>query len=442
LNSVCLGIQSELSLPGRSGVPPIMEVLENIFLSIYVLETVLNLAARGFWTCFRDRWFQFDFSLVVMGTSYQWCLKFIDIEGQSSGVLEQVLVFRTLRLLRLLRAFRLLRMFKVIWRLIYGLLTSANTMLSTLALVVLILYTFACFGLELITKNDDIRDHPELGAFVELNFDSLFTTMVTLLQFVTLDSIHAIYGPLVRAYPMLLLYFLPLLLIVSVSLMNMVTAVLVEGALSQANNDREARRHYVVKKVKEESPIYKALFRQLDKDSSQSITVGELEGLDLNDFPPLFRKALQDFKFESMVELFEVLDGDVSGVITEEEFVDGLLNLSLAEFNQVPPEVILILKLSRSLTRRNSDMMKQLSDMRGDLHQLYADVAQNQRGSKIFRKASNPVAIMPTQESLLQPMPSTTLQPSAWRQQSDRRQQDWQTLLRGTGEKDAQLSTL
>jgi len=250
-------------------------------------------------------------------------------------------------------------------------------MFSTLALIVLILYMFACLGLELITKNEAIRSHPELDDFVELNFSSLFVTMVTLLQFVTLDSINAVYGPLVRVYPALLLYFLPLLLIVSVSLMNMVTAVLVEGALSQANNDREARRHYVVKKVKEESPIYKALFRQLDTDNSQTISVGELEGVDLNDFPPIFKKALQDFKFESMIELFEVLDGDVSGSITEEEFVDGLLNLSLAEFNQVPPEVILILKLSRSLTRRIGDLSQQQVDMRGDLHQLYADLAHH-----------------------------------------------------------------
>lgn len=35
-----------------------------------------------------------------------------------------------------------------VWRLVYGLLTSHNAMFSTLALIVLTLYIFACLGVE------------------------------------------------------------------------------------------------------------------------------------------------------------------------------------------------------------------------------------------------------------------------------------------------------
>jgi len=368
LNSICLGVQSELSLPGGPGEPPILEVFENFFLALYVIEAALNIITRG-WSCFRDPWFVFDFSLVFIGTSYQWCLKFA-INEDEGGFLQQVLVLRTLRLLRLLRALRLLPMLRVVWRLIYGLLTSTNTMLSTMALIVLMLYMFGCLGLELITKDASIQGDPELQKLVQEYFPGLYGSMVTLLQFVTLDSVSGIYGPLVRSKPALLLYFLPILLIVSISLMNMVTAVLVEGALSQANNDREARKHFLVTKIKEMTPVYKELFRNLDENGNGVVTVGELINVTDDDIPDPFKKALADFKLESMVELFEVLDGDTSGHITEDEFIDGLLNLSLSEFNAVPPEIIVILKLSRSLTRKTSEQLRVMAECREHLRNV------------------------------------------------------------------------
>ena len=64
-------------------------------------------------------------------------------------------------------------------------------------------------------------------------------TMITLSQFVTQDSIAAIYSPLIKARPVLVLYFLALLFIVSIALMNLVTAVLVEGALEHARQEKE-----------------------------------------------------------------------------------------------------------------------------------------------------------------------------------------------------------
>jgi len=388
LNSLCLGVQSELSLPGRDAGPEIittLEVVENVFLSIYVIEACVTIMVRGK-ASFHDPWFLFDLCLVVVGTLYQWCLRFV-IDPDGGDFLQQVLVLRTLRLLRLLRALRLLPMLRVVWRLTFGLLTSTSAMLSTFALIVLILYMFGCLGLELITKNDRIREIPELLELVDNNFASLSGTMITLMQFVTLDSISSIYCPLVREFPGLLLYFLPIILIVSISLMNMVTAVLVESALTQANNDREVQKYIAIKKTREERPIFQALFKQLDKDGNQSIELSELSKLDLADFPPLFRQAFQDFKFESVLEMFEILDCDVSGSIMEEEFVDGFLNLSLAEFQQVPPELILILKLSRAMGRKNSNVLQEISNLKYEMKRLLAELTPKEcpNGNKEVR---------------------------------------------------------
>merc|ERR1712032_652097 len=160
----------------------------------------------------------------------------------------------------------------------------------------------------------------------------------------------------------------------------MVTAVLVEGALSQANNDRDVRKHNLMNKIRECTPIYRALFHTLDVDKSGTVTVSELVRLRDDEIPELFKKTLNDFKLESMVELFEVLDGDTSGHITEDEFVDGLLNLNLSEFASVPPEIVLILKLSRSLTRKASDQFDLVVECRTILRRM-SEILQECEGA-------------------------------------------------------------
>ena len=139
------------------------------------------------------------------------------------GLANEVIVVRALRLLRLVRALRMLRWFRTAWRLVFGLLTSGTTMTSTLGLVLLTLYVSACLGVELISKDPVLMTHPSTGHIVEDRFGSLPMTMLTLAQFVTLDSIANIYVPLVYQKPILVVYFSGIILVLSISLMNLVT---------------------------------------------------------------------------------------------------------------------------------------------------------------------------------------------------------------------------
>lgn len=45
-----------------------------------------------------------------------------------------------------MKAIRMLHMFRTVWRLVYGLLTSGNAMLSTFFILLLTLYIFGCLG--------------------------------------------------------------------------------------------------------------------------------------------------------------------------------------------------------------------------------------------------------------------------------------------------------
>merc|ERR1719245_1491132 len=137
---------------------------------------------------------------------------------------------------------RLMPLFNVSWKLAKGLLLCSNTMLATFALMVVILYTFACFGMEIITTNGTFE---EVGQdIVDRHFDSIPRIMLTLVRFITLDSISDIYGPLIRGSTtwIVAIYFFAVLMLISICLTNLVTGVVVESALTMAQESKDEKR--------------------------------------------------------------------------------------------------------------------------------------------------------------------------------------------------------
>ncbi|CAJ1393566.1 unnamed protein product [Effrenium voratum] len=330
VNMITIGVEAELSL--GNNVPEWLQQLERAFLAIYTLEIILRLLAEG-WGAFCTAWFLLDFFLVSEG-------------------IEKVLVVRGLRLLRLVRALRVVEHFRVVWQLVYALLSAGQTMLSTTALVTFMLYIFGCMAVELITKDDVLKSQPATTAIVEQYFYSLPRAILTLLQFVTLDSIAQVYTPLILERPYLAMYFFSILIFVSIGLMNLVTAVIIEGALDQAAKKHEEERILMKQKVKQSLPSLLETFLAIDVDGSGLITKEELANMPLDMLPPNFLKNLP---IDSMMDLFEVLDVDDSNSVSQAEFVEGLLNLAMLD---TPIWNIQSLKL----LRRISDLTKDLWD--------------------------------------------------------------------------------
>ena len=77
---------------------------------------------------------------------------------------------------------------------------------------------------------------------VEKYFPDLLHTMVSLVQFVSADSMAQIYWPLVEKEGLLMIYIGAVILVVSVVLMNLITAVVVNGAAQSASEDGEYQR--------------------------------------------------------------------------------------------------------------------------------------------------------------------------------------------------------
>jgi len=83
-----------------------------------------------------------------------------------------------------------------------------------------------------------LREIQETREIIDAHFNSLDSIMLFLVQFVTVDGLADVYEPLVRYRGGLCIFFGFLIFVISIALMNLVIAKLVEVALSNAENDR------------------------------------------------------------------------------------------------------------------------------------------------------------------------------------------------------------
>jgi len=200
---------------------------------------------------------------------------------------------------------------------------------------------FAALGVELITNNEQLNDTNR--ALVQEFFPSLPMIMLTLVQFVILDDIGPIYTPMIKDDAWLMLFFFPFLLVVSIILMNVVTAVVIEVFLEQGKRDQETRRLWNNQRMQQLLPNLKSMFNALDADQSGYVTLDELTSAEKD-----VQKELEKLmNVDSLLDLFEALDVDGSMEVSIEEFLDGMLRLICSNHSIDMTRVLKLLRLVR-----------------------------------------------------------------------------------------------
>jgi hypothetical protein len=355
LNSIVIGVELSVQPSEESETPEtrlVFGVMENVFLIIYIVELACRFYACGK-SCLRSSWVKFDVFIVLIGVIGNWLIPSIVLVA--GDAISKPTFLSIFRLARVARAVRLFVQFRTLWMLISGIISSIPTIINVFVVLLLVLFAFACLGVEVITNNAKSSQGGEFQELVHQYWSTLPHIMLTLVQFVTLDSIGGIYAPMIHDETWLLFYFVPFLLVVSVILMNLVVAVVLEGFMESAKRDQEARRFLSEQRLEKLMPRLKTMFAELDSDGSGLVTLDEVESA-----PQELQNELEALLNGcSLLDLFEALDEDGSMEISIEEFLDGMTKITGGQ----SLEMTRLLKL-QALTRQDLAELKQTCETR------------------------------------------------------------------------------
>merc|ERR1712032_1134568 len=139
--------------------------------------------------------------------------------------------------------------------------------------------------------------------------------------------------------PQMFFYFVAFILLASICLMNLITAVILESSLQQATSDRELKKRREDERRVELVSMLHNLFQQLDQDGS-----GMLDFEEMQSAPAEVHEVLLDIAGTSnagdLKVIFDVLDHDNSGSISIAEFCEGLLLMEQGQRRQRGLEIM------------------------------------------------------------------------------------------------------
>lgn len=201
VNAVILGLETAPSVMQHWG--GLLSRLDQLILGIFVIEISLRFIAHG-WRLLRDPWGLFDTLVIVIALI------------PASGPLA---VLRALRVLRVLRLISIVPSMKIV---VQSLLSALPGMGSIMALMGLVFYVAAVIATQLFGEQ-----FPDW-------FGTLGASLYTLFQVMTLESWSmGIVRPVMEAYPLAWLYFVPFILIATFMMLNLFIAVIVDAIQNQ-----------------------------------------------------------------------------------------------------------------------------------------------------------------------------------------------------------------
>ena len=196
-NAIILGLDTSATMRGMAG--PLLSALDTLCLSIFVIELVLKLYARG-WGFFKDGWNIFDFLIVG-----------IALVPAAQGL-------SVLRALRILRVLRVISAAPSLRRVVEGFVTALPGMGSVFLLMAMIFYIGAVMATKLF------------GAAFPDWFGTLGRSGYSLFQIMTLESWSmGIVRPVMETYPYAWAFFVPFIMVTTFAVVNLLVGLIVNS---------------------------------------------------------------------------------------------------------------------------------------------------------------------------------------------------------------------
>lgn len=312
VNAVTIGMEVDMSkgddINDRLG----FFFCEICFTLIFFGEMLLKFKHLG-WDYYLDKWNVLDYHLVV----FSFIDLFLSIVFNGKADMKMMSAFRIVRMARLVRNVRLLHMFRELWMLVKGFIDTLATLFWVGVMLFMIVYVAAIL-LTILVGHSDWYD--EQLTHNPTYYGTLIRSMWTVFQVITLESwADRIVRPLGRVSIGWYFFFLFILVLSTLGVLNVIIGVIVERTLSAAvENEKD------VKEVVEKCEL------QIMEELGEHF-VSEDGRLDFISFKRCIRK--QDFldtlkylevPLAEVEEIFSIMDVDRTGSISADDFVAAI----------------------------------------------------------------------------------------------------------------------
>lgn len=281
---------------------------------IYSSECLARLfVERGMY--FHNRWNMTDLMIVLVG----WF-------GMALQEMVNLNVLRIFRVLRLLRAGRLLISVPELYILVSGLTTSIKAIFFGSIMLASVVFVWAIVMVELVHPlNLEIDYTQTLCPRCPRSFSTVYSASLTLFsQIVAGDGWGTLSLPLAEAHPWLSVILFAIIISISLGVMNLILAVIVEKAAEARQNDLD--RKLAQKDLdREKNMIELALLcDRMDTDKSGALSLEEMLHGYVNEGK--FYTLMQESGIEKddIQTMFNVLDANNSGEVDYLEFCNLL----------------------------------------------------------------------------------------------------------------------
>lgn len=313
--------------------------LNRSFLAFYTIEAALRLFVHRK-RYLRDKWNVLDFFIMLFGWADGLLVELVSDRSDRGSIGMQMLpILRILRVARLLRTFRLLRLVPELLVMVTGFIGAMKAMLWGFLLLLILLVLWSLVIIELVHPASKeaaaalIRDNldAEVHQYCEDAFSGIFYMSLMLFQtLVAGDSWGQCLLPIIKHEPATFILFALALVSVSLGLMNLILAAIVDHAVAAHDVEREEKAH---RKKHAELLAMKQLLdmaKRLDKDNDGLLSHDEMMTAFDDD---AIRETLEvlGINMEDFSQMFTLMDVDGSGDLDYDEFIESFLKAHAME---------------------------------------------------------------------------------------------------------------
>jgi len=325
--------------------------IQTLILFFFIAEYIILTIAFGKKYVFSE-WGAIDFVLTMSGIFSTLIFGMIELgdyvgdacegdighAGMAKSIGHAFTSLRVIRVLQLARLVRLVASFQLLWSMVRGMENAVKALGWTFLLMLMWFYFFAIIGVQLIGKNSWLQkeETPKIKLLTEEKYGTVLSAMLTSLQIATLDSWNSqIAGKILHETSLepgsgqylcffTSLYFLMVVGIGALMIMNLVTAIIVEQSIAGAKQDKEAQIEWETERIKQVTKDLYEAFKQADTDGDGMLNWDELEDAFKDNKSKIALNLRQIGDLDTIKEMFQLMDTDVSGYLDAFEFTDGV----------------------------------------------------------------------------------------------------------------------